>query len=84
MKNVKATPEQLKDIETKMWNEWTTWWTDEREDAYDAWALTLTRERAQEILDGFIKEEYELGEDDDPQLAEELWREIGWPTDMRR
>lgn len=62
---MKATADQLKDIETRMWD-WAKW-SAEAERAYDAWANSLTRERADIILDGFY-----TGED----IAPKLWDEI--------
>lgn len=62
---MKATADQLKDIEKRMW-EWATW-SEEDERKYDAWADSLTPERASIILDGFYAGE---------EIAPKLWDEI--------
>ena len=64
-KQMTATADQLKDIEKRMWD-WAKWSTED-EGAYDAWANSLTRERASIILDSFYAGD---------EIAPKLWDEI--------
>ena len=63
-KTMKATADQLKDIEAKMWANITDW-TNEVAADYDEWASKLTREKADEILD-LLREGDEF----------EIWKQI--------
>lgn len=67
--NAPAYAEQLNDIETNMWRDFTRW-TASRERDFDRWAKPLTRGEADKILDAFS---------DNPIDAYDIyWAEVGY------